>query len=524
MQTLQKLIYNIKNIMKKSLLVVLILIGSTSIFSQERMINPTSKLTQKGYFSIDYLSVKMPNTLEDNMGLAGIHYNLWLNKSFYGGLGFYGSVLGERGGLFTLGLNLGYKKNITDQLFIDTGFHFGGGGGDGAPDGGGAFILPHFNLGYQFKNFTAFAGYSSINFFDKGNINSQQVNFGVQIPVSFHHVSFQSKELSYTPDELKSSGWNQLSKRISLLFHLNNLSPYGDSKFTNGSSLNGNTIRLAGFEISSYLHDNWFVFLKLDGAYDGIKAGYMDIFFGGGHHFSFNNNSTNILAKFGVGAGGGGGVETEGGFLIYPDISIEQRLFNNVYISVNKGYLLNSNFKASTFGIGLKYSVDKDGILNKNNKYYSAIKFKGIQINLSQEVYFDAQRGSNPSEHLQQISLQANLFLSKYIYVAGQTSFANFGNAGAYAEGIVGFGLYSKPLLNYNLNLFAQLLAGAAGGGDISTGEGLIVKPSIGLHYYLNDKLSIRTSIGKVKASGGNLNSTTFAFGLTYNISFLTAN
>jgi len=78
---------------------------------------------------------------EINMGLTGIHYNLLLNKFMYVGLGFYGSVNGQRGGLFTLGVNLGVKKNLTEKLFIDTGFHFGGGGGASAPDGGGVFLF-----------------------------------------------------------------------------------------------------------------------------------------------------------------------------------------------------------------------------------------------------------------------------------------------------------------------------------------------------------------------------------------------
>ena len=46
---------------------------------------------------------------------------------------------------FTLGVNAGIKKHFSKKFYIDTGFHFGGGGGAGAPDGGGAFILPHFN-------------------------------------------------------------------------------------------------------------------------------------------------------------------------------------------------------------------------------------------------------------------------------------------------------------------------------------------------------------------------------------------
>lgn len=511
--------------MKKTVLIFLTLISSFNVFSQEQLINPTSKLTQKGFFAIDYLSVDMPRAAEKNMGLTGIHYNLWINKYFYSGIGFYGSVQGERGGLFTLGLNLGFKKHLNENLFLDAGLHLGGGGGDGAPDGGGAMFLPHVNLGYQFKTFSVVTGISAINFFDKGDINSHQLHLGIHIPISSQQASFQSRELTYTADELKSTDWNQKSNRLSVMLHLNNISPYGESKFTNGNTLNGNTIRLAGFEINSYFQNNWFTFLKLDGAYDGIKAGYMDILVGAGYHLSLNNSNTNLLAKFGIGAGGGGGVETEGGFLLYPDLSIEQRLLNNLFISINKGYLLspNSKFEATTFGIGLKYYVDKDGLLDRNKKHYSQLKFKGVQIALSQLVYFDARRDTNPTENLHQLSLQANLFLNKHLYLAGQTSFANFGNAGAYAEGIVGVGFYSKAFLNYNVNFFAQVLAGAAGGGNISTGEGLIIKPSIGFNYYINNSLSLRTSLGRVKARGGSLNSTSFSFGVNYNLSFLKA-
>ena len=38
-------------------------------------------------------------------------------------------------------------------------------------------------------------------------------------------------------------------------------------------------------------------------------------------------------------AGGGGGVDTKGGFLLYPDISIEQKIFKDIYVAINKGYI-----------------------------------------------------------------------------------------------------------------------------------------------------------------------------------------
>ena len=89
------------------------------------------------------------------------------------------------------------------MLFVDTGFLIGGGGGAGAPDGGGAFILPHINIGYQFKNFSTTVGYSSINFFDKGNINNKQLRLGIQIPLSFEHASFKEKEKRWYVEKLK---------------------------------------------------------------------------------------------------------------------------------------------------------------------------------------------------------------------------------------------------------------------------------------------------------------------------------
>ena len=198
---------------------------------------------------------------------------------------------------------------------------------------------------------------SYINFFDKGAIEHQQLRFGLQIPVHFSSTSIENSEKEFTVNELKTSSWNQKPSRTSFMLHLNNLSVIGNSKYGDGRSLVGNTIRLVGFEINSYLNKNWFYFAKFDGAYDGIRAGYMDILLGAGYQFSFNNNKTNILTKFGMGAGGGGGVDSQGGVLLYPDISVEQHIVNNTYLSINKGFMMspNSFFKSATFGVGLKY-------------------------------------------------------------------------------------------------------------------------------------------------------------------------
>lgn len=510
--------------MKKYFL-VLLAIFSVQFLTAQTTLEIPKKNTQKGFLQLDYMSVNMVDKLnqpEENMGFSGIHYNLWLNDNLYTGGGFYGTVSGKRGGLFTLGLNFGAKYTLKNNLFVDLGLHFGAGGGAGAPDGGGAMILPHINFGYEFGNFSTSIGWSYVNFFDEGLINSHQANISIQIPLTYDYSLFNNREKSYATSILKPSNWNQKTKRLSLMLHQNNLSPFRTSKLTNGSTLFGKTIRLAGFEINSYFTDNWFTFFRADGAFDGIKGGYMDILFGGGYHFSFNKNRTNILTKFGIGAGGGGGVDSAGGFFIYPDISIEQKLFDDIYFAVNKGILMNpdNHFGSSTLGFALKYYINQSGIKSDKN-YFTTSKIKGLEVIFGQDIYFNAERDKNTTEHLYQLGLQINVFLNNNIYVVGETSFANFGNAGAYAEGIVGFGYRTNDFLNNKMSFFVQGLAGAAGGGDISTGQGLIFKPGIGFNYKINDLINFRTEGGYVKAKGGILGSTYANFGISYEIGSL---
>jgi hypothetical protein len=508
----------------KSFFTLITLLICTSHFAQNSSI--PEKKEQKSFFAVDFLSVDMPTNDfgldEDHMGLTGIHYNLDFNN-FYAGLGMYGSVRGKRGGFFTLGVNLGYQSYLIDKLFLDTGIHFGGGGGAGAPDGGGAFILPHANLGYDFKHFSLFAGYSYINFFDAGNIKSQQLNVGVQVPISVDVASIDDSEKSFEASELKNSDWDKKARRMSFMLHLNNLRAQGNSQNNLGESLDGTTIRLAGFELNSYLNDDWFLFAKFDGAYDGIRAGYMNIFLGAGYHLGFNQNRTNILAKFGMGAGGGGSVETQGGILMYPDISIEQHITNNVYLSLNTGFLMSPNrfFESRTYGLGLKYYTNINGVADIEPT--TKVRFKGFEFIVKQDLYFDADRMVLETEDLYQIAVQLNYFLNKNFYLAGQTAFANFGNAGAYAEGIVGMGIQTNDLFDDRVNFFAQGLVGGAGGGDISTGEGLIFKPSVGMLYEIYSNLSLRGSVGYVKARGGELSSFMANVGLSYRFSFLSS-
>ena len=466
---------------------------------------------QEGYFVFDFLSINMPDNSENNMGLSGIHYNLKFDK-FYTGLGFYGSVMGERGGFFTLGLNTGFETFITKNLFLNSGIHFGGGGGAGAPDGGGAFILPKLNIGLKFKKFSLSTGYSYINFFDGGKIENHQVHLELQLPFNFYSSTYKNAEKEFLFSDLKKSKWNKKHRKMSFMFNIDNSQINGMSKYR------GKTFSLVGFEINSYLNNYWLYFAKFDGAFQGIPSGYMNIILGIGHHFTFNKNNNNIIVKFGIGSGGGGGIDSKGGFLVYPDISLEQKLTTNTFISINKGYLMNpdSSFETSTFGVGIKYYSE----INKLDDS-SKITFKGFEFIIKQDAYFNVERYTNKTENLYQISFQINYKINNRIYLAGQTSFANFGNAGAYAEGTVGLGFLSNYFMKDKIQIFAQSLIGGAGGGNIATGQGLIIKPSIGANYEMNSKIAFRTSLGIARATNESMDSPIFSLGLCYQLSLL---
>jgi hypothetical protein len=77
--------------------------------------------------------------------------------------------------------------------------------------------------------------------------------------------------------------------------------------------------------------------------------------------------------------------------------------------------------------------------------------------------------------------------------------------------------------MNNKINIFLQGLAGGAGGGIINTGEGFIIKPSVGFNYKLNSRLAVRSTAGYIKATGSSLISASISIGISYRKYLLTS-
>ena len=493
---------------------------------------------QKNYENLENLSgYRIENTLKLNyfqvdiqpgeqgreeipMGITGIHYDFSINEHFYAGVGMFAAVKGDQGGLFTLGAELGFQQKLYRNIYFDTDFHFGGGGGYRYLVKDGAYINSNIGLKLKTKKISIGVQYSYFNFY-KGFIKSNSVSGFVSIPSSFLFSDYKNANNTYTSKNInKPYFWNRQATKSAQSLRFDHFIPIGDTKDQWHEPIE-NTLYTLGFEYDKYLYHNLFSYIHLDAMYKGLKSGFMDLFIGMGFE-PIQTKYFKAYTKFGIGASGGR-VEREGGFTIYPSIGIEQRVYKQFSLALHGGYIMApfGNFEAYTIGYSLKYSTYDNGSyhpeLSKNKKTVT----KGIRLSIQNQTYLQAQSTVTKPYDLQLIAIQLNYDLSNHIYVTGQAAFAYEGEAGGYADGMVGIGYYSPKIINEKIEFTLEFLAGASGGAHIDTGAGLAIKPKIGINYCINDKFYLVSSYGNIIAPYGNLNSTNLNFGLSFNFSKL---
>jgi len=87
--------------------------------------------------------------------------------------------------------------------------------------------------------------------------------------------------------------------------------------------------------------------------------------------------------------------------------------------------------------------------------------------------------------------------------------------------GLLGAGI-RLPLFSTPLFLNAEVLAGAAGGGGLNLGGGLIEQMNGGLGYQLNNDLGLIAQYGYMSAIQGPFRAKTVSLSLAYNFTLFT--
>ncbi len=475
---------------------------------------------------LNFIPVSMPNNkfpnLKPTMGMMGLHYNIPLNDWLYTGAGMYAAVTGDQGGLFTLGIALGVTKQLYKKLYFDTNFHFGGGGGYRYLVNDGGFINPNIGLQYKKKEFSFGVQFSHVNFYS-GEMKSNSVSLFLEIPSILRFSEYNTAHKKFINNNLyKNNFWRRPAVKNVQQLRFDFFNPIGNSRKDNGSPLT-ETLYVLGFEYQKHLNENTFIFAHTDAVYKGLRAGFMDLFFGAGYH-PYKSNSVNLFTKLGIGAAGGR-VAAEGGLMVYPSAGIDLKLSNHISLSGHTGYYraITGDLEAYTFGFGIKYLGTNGGTENANNN--SAFKTKGIVFSIENQSYIDVAKTDDRDDilsvDLQLLGLQFNYDLTKNLYILGEAGFAYSGRSGGYAHGLTGLGIKTNNILNNKINLFAEVAGGAAGGAGVDTGEGIVIRTTAGINCNLNNNITLTTSAGKFFAPFGNVNSTNINIGINFNFASL---
>jgi hypothetical protein len=452
----------------------------------------------------------------EKMGMLG--GNLLFDTTDYLklGIGSYGAVRGMRGGFITLGLAAELQPRLSPAWRARAGLFVGAGGGRGGATlaGGGLMLRTDLGLSYESAGFGNFGfGLSHVNF-PSGVIRSTQ-------PYVLYEYPFHS---------LTTSGWRNQPSRprspqslpaneqefalVARSYRIPSSVVQDDGKPQYGS------MQLLGVEWLSYVDKSWFVKLESEGAMGGRSNGYMQILAGGGYRLPLGT-STALKLHAAAGPAGGGRVDTGGGLLLDAGLGLQQQLTPSTSVEVSIGQVRapSQSFRATSVALKLSHrfglpAVGGAALPGASLDGYNAA---ALRVRAAQQTY----SGRNPQwranfseQEVGNLGVQVDYFMSQQWFLSGQGLAAYSGKAGAYMKGLVGLG-YQQPVAGPWF-AEAEALVGAAGGGGLAVGGGLVAQANASLGYRLNKSLSLMATAGRIQASRGDFNANVLGVSLGY--------
>lgn len=444
-------------------------------------------------------SVRLPGN--ESMGLIGLSTTAQFG-GFYLGPGLYGAGRGERGGLFTFGVEGGYRARPFPSIpmEVDAGLFIGGGGGAAAPQGGGLMLRPHAGLALALGRFRLGAELSEVRF-PNGDISSTEAAIS---------LAFTANRL-WAPEWgggfTGASRWEGRSFAVDAV----KVEPFASARTRSGTSQPG--FDLAGFSFTSNLAGPFFRFASASGAARGNSPGYAQALTGIGLRARLLG-PMDLELRAGAGLGGGGDVDTGGGFLLSGEAALAAHL-GGWQASAGVGLLQapGGSLKSRTYSLRVtrRFAIPTPW---PGGEDLGAFDLAAWRVGSGLLVYRRAQRQGGASGTMQMMTLRADRDLSRGFYLSAEAGSATGGGAGGYSSGLAGLGWQTPSLAHQRL--FFEAAAGAGGGGGIRTGGGLIVSLRGGWRTSLPLGLGLEASAGRVRAAHGDgLDTATYGLGLS---------
>jgi hypothetical protein len=420
----------------------------------------------------------------------------------YLGPGFYGAARGQRGGFFTFGLEGGLRGQPFPAIPLewDAGLFVGGGGGAAAPQGGGLMVRPHLGVTLLLGRVQVGAALSRVRF-PNGGIDSTQAALT---------VAFSSDHL-WVPE----GGWgpafegpvNWAGRRFEL--EALRLDPAASSHTRRGAPQP--SLDLAGVGFVSELGGPLFRFVAADAAVRGSSSGYMQALAGLGLRAPLAG-PLGLEGRLGAGLGGGGDLDTGGGFLLSGEGALTFGT-GGWRGAVALGFLRapGGSFRTRTVTLRLAHCTSTPAPWGQGQAL-AEFDRADWRVGAGSLVYRHALRQDGSAGPIQLLTLRADRRLNDTLYLTGEAGSATGGGAGGYSTGLAGLGGQTPAWARQRLFLEAAL--GAGGGGGLRSGGGLLASLRTGWRLELPQGLGLDATVGKVRAPHGDLATTTFGLGL----------
>ena len=463
-----------------------------------------------------------------DMGWVGLHYDVlepiprW--PEIYAGIGGYGAVSGDRGGLFVGGLTLGFLQELGRSWFFDAGLFAGAGGGASQEGDSGLMLRPHVALERAFRLWGLRVEAAHVDFPD-GDIEDTYVALGVSLLAE----SLRGRE-GRRGRAIHEAAVLPRPVRLTPLGAF--LDPSSGSRKRNGARLE-DEIGLLGIGLDTFLTRHLYLPVKAFGAGSGGVDGFAMGLGGLGWSVPFAGGDVRLEAEALVGAGGGGSVDTGGGLLLGLQGGLRARVWRSLELQVGAGLIdaPDGELEGAMVSAGIGWSGSLVGLhpdyprsaLAREALPRGKARVLHPHLALLHKFYNppgDVRRtdGSPMDEHMRLIGLGLEVPVTPWLALTGRSFGAYAGEAGGYAEGLFGARYELRPLSDPRHVFTAAAELGVAGGGGVSVDSGLIYEFAAGYRYEWTERVSFVVEAGKVEADQGSFEAEMVLLGVRWDL------
>lgn len=454
----------------------------------------------------------------EKMGMVGGNLLFDVSNNVKLGVGSYGAVRGERGGFITLGVAGEVRQRLSPSWLGHAGLFVGAGGGRGGSTlaGGGLMVRSDVGLTYETGRYGNLGfGVSHVTF-PSGVIRSTQPYLMYEYPF----YSLVGSGWGATPPNGKTTAINAISSNAQEFSLVARSYRIPSSVVQDDGQPQHRSMQLLGVEWLSYLDDRWFLKLEAEGAMGGQSSGYMQILAGGGYRLPLTR-STALKLHASAGPAGGGRVDTGGGLLLDAGIALQQNLTPRTAVELSVGEVRapSRSFKARSVALKLNYQFGLPAVTSAAAPWNALDGFeaKPLRVRAVNQTYIKDSpnwRSSHADQSVSNLGVQIDYFVAPHWFLTGQGLAAYAGKAGAYMTGLVGVG--GQWPMSERWFVEGEALLGAAGGGGLAVGGGLVRQVNAGVGYRLSKSLSVMTTVGQMAALRGDFKAKVLGVSLAY--------